>query len=129
MPDRALIVRLLRWSAIVAAGLLILLAGLRLAAGTAPGRWLVTSTLDGREIAGQTVTLDGLQGDPLSRFTIDRLTVADAEGVWLDAQDIAIDWRGLSLVFKPYEIRSARAGRIAINRRPASREEEAELGV
>jgi len=126
MPDRALIVRLLRWSAIVVAGLLILLAGLRLAAGTAPGRWLVTSTLDGREIGGQTVTLDGLQGDPLSRFTIDRLTVADAEGVWLDAQDIAVDWRGLSLVFKPYEIRSARAGRIAIARRPASREEEAE---
>jgi translocation and assembly module TamB len=128
MPSRTFIVRLLRWSAIVLAGLLVLLAGLRLAAGTAPGRWLVMSVLDGREIGGQTLSLEGLEGDPLSRFTIDRLTVADTEGVWLEAQDIAIDWRGSSLIFRPYEITRARIARISVDRRPATPGETSRSG-
>lgn len=118
MAARPVILRLLRWSLIGLAGLLILLAALRIMAGTAPGRWLVASLLDGRTIAGQTIALEGLSGDPLSRFAIDRLTLADAEGVWLEAETVAIDWRGTSLLFRPYAIDSLNVDRLAVDRRP-----------
>ena len=118
MTARPVIVRLLRWSLIGLVGLLLLLAALRVAAGTAPGRWLVASLLDGRTIAGQTIALEGLSGDPLSRFSIDRMTLADADGVWLDAETVAIDWRGTSLLFRPYEIDSLHIDRLTVERRP-----------
>ena len=123
MTSRQVIVRVLRWSAITIVILAALLAGLRLAAGGAPGRWLVTSQLDGREIGGQTIAIEGLSGDPLSRLHLDRLTLADADGVWLTAEDIRLDWQASSLLFKPYRVRSISAARVEVLRRPAGRDD------
>ena len=99
MTGRQVIVRILRWSAVTIVILAALVAGLRLAAGGAPGRWLVASQLDGREIGGQTIAIEGLSGDPLSRLHLDRLTLAGADGVWLTAEDISLDWQASSLLF------------------------------
>ncbi len=94
-------------------------AGLRLAAGNAPGRWLVHSQLDGREVPGLgRLRVSGLSGDPLARLHIDTLTLHDDQGVWLTAEDITLDWQARSLVSRPIRINELLVTRIAVDRRP-----------
>lgn len=123
MRARTVIFRILKWTAIVLAGLVLLLAALRLAIGAGWGNWLIAGQLGGRVIGGQTVQLDDLGGDPMSRFHIGRLALSDAGGVWLVAEDIELDWRALSLLAPPYDIDTLRAARIAVLRRPLTGDE------
>jgi translocation and assembly module TamB len=120
MSRRQRIVLILRWSGIVLGTGLVLLAGLRIAAGSAPGRWALDAALDGRSIAGHTLAIDGIRGDPLSRFRIDRITFADNEGIWLTAEDITVDWRSRSAVFPPYHVERITVAHVTMHRPPAS---------
>lgn len=85
----------------------------------APGRWLATDVLDGREV-GQfgTLEIEGLSGRLLSRVRLQRLELRDAHGVWLEADDIELTWRGLSLLRGKLEIEAVEAAQIEIHRRP-----------
>jgi translocation and assembly module TamB len=119
MPALTLIRRLAIWTGVVLLGLALLAAGLRLAAGQAPGRWLITSQLDGRDIPGAgRISITGVSGDPLSRLRIERLTLSDDEGVWLIAEDIMLGWRARSVITQPVRIDALTIERLAIARRP-----------
>ena len=119
MPALTLIRRLAIWTGLVLLGLALLAAGLRLAAGQAPGRWLITSQLDGRDIPGAgRISITGVSGDPLSRLRIERLTLSDDEGVWLTAEDIVLGWRARSVITQPVRIDALVIERLAIARRP-----------
>ena len=85
-----------------------LLAGARILLVTPPGRALVTAIADGRSLGrfGR-LGVQGLHGDILSTFTVDRVTVSDAKGVWLVGRKVQVRWYPLRPV-PPHPPRRAR---------------------
>ncbi|HXQ48057.1 MAG TPA: translocation/assembly module TamB, partial [Caulobacteraceae bacterium] len=86
---------------------------------TGPGRGLIEARLDGLNVGrlGR-LHVEGLGGDVWSDFTIARLTIADANGVWLDARQLAIGWRPIELVVRRAHLTGAVAGLVRISRPP-----------
>jgi translocation and assembly module TamB len=105
--------------AIVAGLLLVLVAGAVIALSNGPGRWLVRSLVDGQEIGhiGQ-LRIEGVHGDLLSQFSIDRIELSDASGVWLEAETLTVRWQPLSLAKGPIRIDRFTIERLAIARTP-----------
>jgi translocation and assembly module TamB len=64
------------------------------------GRELVSGFVNGKKL-GRYGRIDvyGLRGDVWSDFTLERVTVTDADGVWLEARDVRVDWNARPLVF------------------------------
>ena len=118
MSKRGPLVSFAIWLGLIGLSLVLLGAGLRWAAGSAPGRWAVMNMLDGRVVSGQTLALEGLSGDPLSRLQLERLTLSDVDGVWLEAEMIELDWQAGSLASGPYQIDRLTAERVSVLRRP-----------
>ncbi|MCA3718208.1 MAG: hypothetical protein IM674_08150, partial [Brevundimonas sp.] len=64
---------------------LILALGGRMYLLSGPGRDLVTSFVAGQKIGRYgRINVEGLSGDLFDDFTIGRVTVTDAQGVWLE---------------------------------------------
>ncbi|PSJ19720.1 hypothetical protein CVH10_21380, partial [Halomonas sp. ND22Bw] len=60
----------------------------------------------------------GLKGDLLSDFTIDRITLADSQGVWLEANNLSMDWSYLALLNRSFHANDIKAETIRVLRRP-----------
>ena len=67
---------------------------------------------------GRTVTIDGFKGALSSRATFDRLTIADADGVWITISGGAISWNRSALLSGRVEITELSADAIDVPRRP-----------
>lgn len=72
--------------------------------------------------AGRQVTITGFRGALSSRATFERITIADAEGVWITLHDGAIQWNRSALLSRRIEINELSAGRIELPRRPQGEE-------
>ena len=59
-----------------------------------------------------------MRGDVLSSFTIQRLTVSDPKGVWIEADQLAVRWRPGEILFKRVHVQVFTAGRITVFRQP-----------
>lgn len=109
----------LRWSLFGLGGLIAagLLSALLLT--LAPGRALVAQVLDGRQLGslGQ-LEVEGIQGNVLANFTIDQLTLSDADGPWLVVDAVRGDWDSLSALLRPLVIENVSARRVQLLRRP-----------
>ena len=94
-------------------------AGLRYGPLTTPGRAVVMAYLDGMTL-GQLGRLhvSGLRGDIWSDFTIERLTVSDSQGVWLDGERLAVRWRASDLLLRRFHANAISVGQVRIFRRP-----------
>ena len=93
------------------------------AAETAADKGFLTGFLEEKLSGlGRTVTLDGFQGALSSRATFSRLTIADADGVWITFQDGAISWNRSALLSGRVEIAELSAAEIRLLRRPSSGE-------
>jgi translocation and assembly module TamB len=102
----------------VAAGTAIIAGGIALALG--PGAaWVVDHGADGRRVwrLGH-VEIEGVTGDWLGDLRIAHLTLADEQGVWAEAHDVALDWRPFDLLTGKVRINAAHAERITLLRRP-----------
>lgn len=66
------------------------------------------------------VTILGFQGALSSEATIDVLTIADAEGVWLTVEDIVLNWNRSALLRGAIDVRELSAARIILSRPPLS---------
>ncbi|MHA6288739.1 translocation/assembly module TamB domain-containing protein [Maricaulis sp. CAU 1757] len=120
-------VRALRWLGIALVGLALLVGGLRLAAGTAPGRWLARQYIADRSIGEHgRLQLSGIEGDLLSRFHIDSLELSDRDGVWLQVRDIDVDWNARSSIGETLLVKSVDIGEVNVLRRPVSNEPDSE---
>ncbi|HVG48358.1 MAG TPA: hypothetical protein VM899_09525, partial [Rubellimicrobium sp.] len=64
------------------------------------------------------VRIEGFEGALSSRATVARLTLADQEGVWLEATDLALDWNRSALLRGRIEIEELSAGAIDVIRPP-----------
>jgi translocation and assembly module TamB len=70
--------------------------------------------------AGRDVRIEGFAGALSSRATIDRISVADDEGVWLTITDVAMIWTRSALLRGAVEIDEISVGRIEIPRLPVT---------
>ncbi|WP_299655366.1 translocation/assembly module TamB domain-containing protein [uncultured Tateyamaria sp.] len=78
---------------------------------------LLESSLGGE---GRTVRIDGFAGALSSRATIDRITIADSEGVWLTLDEVAMQWNRSALFRAAIDIEELRAARIDLSRLPVA---------
>ncbi|WP_037310847.1 translocation/assembly module TamB domain-containing protein [Ruegeria halocynthiae] len=68
----------------------------------------------------QNVTVKGLQGALSARATIEEITVADDEGVWLTIKDAELDWNRLALIRGRFSVNALTAQEIDIARAPGT---------
>ncbi|SIT87360.1 autotransporter secretion inner membrane protein TamB [Yoonia rosea] len=66
------------------------------------------------------VNIQGFEGALSSEATIDVLTIADAEGVWLTLEDIVLNWRRTALLRGVIDVSELSAARIIVSRPPLS---------
>ena len=69
---------------------------------------------------GREVRIDGFQGALSSRATFSRMSIADAQGVWITLTDGAIAWNRAALLSGRVEIAELRAASINLLRKPES---------
>jgi translocation and assembly module TamB len=70
--------------------------------------------------AGREVTVTGFEGALSSRATIEELTIADDEGVWLTLRDVVLDWNRSALLRRRLDINELAAEEILLPRLPQS---------
>ncbi len=64
------------------------------------------------------VTLTGLQGALSSNPTVERITVSDREGPWLELEGVSVEWSRAALLRRRLDIQSLRAREVALLRTP-----------
>lgn len=73
--------------------------------------------------AGRKVEITGFAGALSSRATLQRLTIADDQGVWLEIDDAVLDWSRTALLSGEVIINELSAGRIVLARIPSAGEQ------
>jgi translocation and assembly module TamB len=112
------------WAAAAAGGALVSTAA---AVGIGPGAaWVVDTFADGQRVwrLGD-IEIDGVSGVWLGDLRAARARIADANGVWLEAEDVALRWRPFDVFGGAVRIDATDAARIRILRRPALSEPRA----
>ena len=105
--------------AVLAAIMVVALVGGRMYLLSGPGRDLVTSFVAGKKIGRYgRINVEGVKGDLFDDFTIDRVTVTDAKGVWLDARQVRVDWNWWPLLTRRFHATEIEAGVVRLIRRP-----------
>ncbi|GAA0654364.1 translocation/assembly module TamB domain-containing protein [Brevundimonas lenta] len=105
--------------AVLAAVLVVALVGGRMYLLSGPGRELVTSFVAGKKVGRYgRINVEGVKGDLFDDFTIDRVTITDAKGVWLDARQVRVDWNWWPLVTRRFHATNIEADVIRLIRRP-----------
>lgn len=105
--------------AILAALLLIVAVGGRMYLVSGPGRELVTSFVAGKKIGRYgRINVEGVKGDIFDDFTIDRVTVTDVEGVWLEVRNVHVDWSWWGLIGRRFHASEVEAEVVRVIRRP-----------
>ncbi|MEM0986962.1 MAG: translocation/assembly module TamB domain-containing protein [Pseudomonadota bacterium] len=110
-----------RWlvrSASVLGGVVLVAVGVRALGATGLGRDFVEARIEGVSPAGQIIAIDGLNGDVFGRFSIDSLTVTDADGVWLEVEAVDAKWSPLSLIRRRLVVDTIDIGTLDILRQP-----------
>lgn len=106
-------------AAILAALLLVTAVGGRMYLLSDSGRGLVTSFVAGKKLGRYgRINVEGVRGDLFDDFTIDRVTVTDADGVWLEARKVRVDWDWWPLVLRRFHATNVEAEVIRLIRRP-----------
>jgi len=70
--------------------------------------------------AGRAVDIQGFRGALSSRATLDRMTISDADGVWLELNGAVLSWNRSALLRGRLEVQELSAESLTINRLPAS---------
>jgi translocation and assembly module TamB len=102
----------------------VLLLGLRIAPLTQEMRLFIQTRAEGLQIGPYgRLHLEGLGGDIWRDFTVRRLTITDAKGVWLQADDLRIRWRYAELLRSRLHVTDVDAARLQLLRQPVARKD------
>lgn len=86
---------------------------------TADDRGYLTALLeDNLSTDGAKVTITGFAGALSSRASVQQLTIADKDGIWLTLTDVALDWNRAALFSGSIEITALTAAEIVLDRVP-----------
>lgn len=122
--------RIVRVGVAVAAALVVvfvaLITGVVAALQTEWGRDVVTRLIVPivADATGLTVHIEGLAPGVPVRLAFDRLSVADAEGTWLEIDRFDLHWRPVALLTGTLAISNLSADRLSLARLPAATEPE-----
>ena len=106
-------------AAVVAALLILVAVGGRMYLLSDSGRGLVTNFVAGKKLGRYgRINVEGVRGDLFDDFTIDRVTVTDAKGVWLEARKVRVDWDWWPLITRRFHATDIKAEVIRLIRRP-----------
>ena len=95
-----------------------LLICVRLFAMSSIARGMVEARLEAVSVRGVSVEVDGLRGDLLGHFSIERITLHDSQGEWAHIQDAELSWSPSSLLFDHLNIRRIAAESVDFERQP-----------
>lgn len=100
--------------------LLFLAAAVAMLLFSEPGRSVLARIIADRlSVPGMAeVEIERLQGGLPGRVRIGAITVSDGSGAWMTIRDVEVVWRPLEILAARLRIENARAGEIAIMRRP-----------
>lgn len=103
--------------------LLALFALVRLAPLTDAGRSLIVAQADGASLGplGR-LHVAGLSGDLWHDFTLQRLSIADAGGPWLEARNLHVRWRPSRLLRRRIHAQLVQVDQLTLLRRPVLQE-------
>jgi len=106
-----------------------LFAAVRFGAMAPPTLGLVEARTDGLSIGrfGE-LKIEGLSGDLFRDFRIRKLTIADEAGVWLEAENIALQWNYLQLLRRQFHAERLTAEEVRVLRRPILTPKKDETG-
>lgn len=113
----------------LAAGASLLVGGGAIMLGPA-APWIVDHVADGQRVwrLGR-IEIDGVSGTWLGNLRAERVRIADDEGVWIEAEDVAVAWRPTDLLTGSFNLASGSATRIAVARQPILSEKRPSSGA
>ncbi|UPT62814.1 MAG: hypothetical protein M0D54_21220 [Hyphomonadaceae bacterium JAD_PAG50586_4] len=117
-----------RWWAYAAGGVFV---GAGVVAAIGPGAgWMVEHLADGQRVwrLGR-IEISGVSGGWLGDLRAAHITIADEDGVWIEARDVDLQWRPQDIAFGAVRLDAARASSITIFRQPALLEQRPSSGV
>ncbi len=81
--------------------------------------WVVDHLVDGVRVwrLGH-IQIDGVTGSWLGGLRAERVTIADEDGVWIEARNAELNWRPLDVLFGTVRLDTARADAITVLRQP-----------
>ncbi len=118
-PRLSTMLKGLDWAGAVLAVLLLTVVGGLGGANTDFGRRLIEGQVQ-RLAVGPVgyLSIKGLEGNLFTNPSVQRLTLSDRGGVWLEARNVQLSWQASALLLRRIKIASVRAGRVVIVRRP-----------
>lgn len=117
-----------RWIAYAAGGAFV--AGGAIIALGPMAPWVIDSFADDQRVwrLGR-ITVDGVSGSWLGALRAEHISIADDEGVWIEANDVALDWSPQDILFGGVRLRAANASEIVVHRQPMLLERRPSSGV
>ena len=88
--------------------------------------YLVRLLQDSLSDAGRSVQIEGFRGALSSRATLDRLSIADEDGIWLELTGAVLDWNRSALLRGRLEVNELTAESLTLTRLPQGDGAEAE---
>jgi len=101
---------------LLTAGVLVLV--IRVGPLNGEARRLIAARLNTITLPFGRLHVEGLQGDIWRDFKVRRLTLTDAKGMWLEADNLEVDWRYAELLRSRLHIRKVTIGDLKLIRQP-----------
>lgn len=82
--------------------------------------YLTTLIEDALSGTGRQVIVSGFEGALSSKASVDRLTIADGDGIWLDARGLTLDWNRAAILRGAISVEELSANELIIHRAPVA---------
>jgi translocation and assembly module TamB len=96
----------------------VLIVAVRVAPLNGEARRLIEARLNTLDLPFGRLHVEGIEGDIWRDFKVRRLTLTDAKGMWLQADNLEVDWRYAELLRSRLHIRKVSIGDLKLIRQP-----------